>query len=144
MKKYKIRYLLYLLIGIVLLSTFKVSALLPLSGKTIVIDPGHGGRDPGTRYGNLLEKDLNLEISKTLKKQLEEYGATVYLLRENDVDFSKDSDYLKKRSDLKRRINYIESKKSDIYLSVHLNWYSDYYYGGSEFYIRQSIHLTIN
>ena len=67
MKKYKIRYLLYLLIGIVLLSTFKVSALLPLSGKTIVIDPGHGGRDPGTRYGNLLEKDLNLEISKTLK-----------------------------------------------------------------------------
>lgn len=139
MKKYKIRYLLYLLIGIVLLSTFKVSALLPLSGKTIVIDPGHGGRDPGTRYGNLLEKDLNLEISKTLKKQLEEYGATVYLLRENDVDFSKDSDYLKKRSDLKRRINYIESKKSDIYLSVHLNWYSDYYYGGSEI-----LYSTIN
>ena len=88
--------------------------------------------DPGTRYGKLLEKDLNLEISKSLKKPLEKAGATVYLLREDDVDFSKDSDYLKKRSDLKRRINYIESKKSDIYLSVHLNWYSDYYYGGSE------------
>lgn len=43
MKKYKIRNLLYLLIGIVVLSTFKVNALLPLSGKTIVIDPGHGG-----------------------------------------------------------------------------------------------------
>lgn len=98
-------------------------------GKT---DTSHGGRDPGTRYGKLLEKDLNLEISKSLKKQLEKAGATVYLLREDDVDFSKDSDYLKKRSDLKRRINYIESKKSDIYLSVHLNWYSDYYYGGSE------------
>lgn len=41
MKKYKIRNLLYLLIGIVVLSTFKVSAFLPLSGKTIVIDPGH-------------------------------------------------------------------------------------------------------
>ena len=83
------------------------------------------------RKGNYL-KDLNLEISKSLKKPLEKAGATVYLLREDDVDFSKDSDYLKKRSDLKRRINYIESKKSDIYLSVHLNWYSDYYYGGSE------------
>ena len=110
-----------------------------LEGVIITIDPGHGGRDPGTRYGKLLEKDLNLEISKSLKRQLEEDGATVYLLRENDVDFSKDSDYLKKRSDLKRRINYIESKKSDIYLSVHLNWYSDYYYGGSEI-----LYSTIN
>lgn len=110
-----------------------------LEGVIITIDPGHGGRDPGTRYGKLLEKDLNLEISKSLKKQLEKAGATVYLLREDDVDFSKDSDYLKKRSDLKRRINYIESKKSDIYLSVHLNWYSDYYYGGSEI-----LYSTIN
>lgn len=110
-----------------------------LEGVIITIDPGHGGRDPGTRYGKLLEKDLNLEISKSLKRQLEKDGATVYLLRENDVDFSKDSDYLKKRSDLKRRINYIESKKSDIYLSVHLNWYSDYYYGGSEI-----LYSTIN
>lgn len=110
-----------------------------LKGVIITIDPGHGGRDPGTRYGKLLEKDLNLEISKSLKKQLEKAGATVYLLREDDVDFSKDSDYLKKRSDLKRRINYIESKKSDIYLSVHLNWYSDYYYGGSEI-----LYSTIN
>ena len=87
-----------------------------LEGVIITIDPGHGGRDPGTRYGKLLEKDLNLEISKSLKRQLEKDGATVYLLRENDVDFSKNSDYLKKRSDLKRRINYIESKKSDIYV----------------------------
>ena len=110
-----------------------------LKGVIITIDPGQGGRDPGTRYGKLLEKDLNLEISKSLKKQLEKAGATVYLLREDDVDFSKDSDYLKKRSDLKRRINYIESKKSDIYLSVHLNWYSDYYYGGSEI-----LYSTIN
>ena len=59
-------------------------------------------------------------------------GAIVYLLREEDIDFSKDTDYRKKRGDLKRRINFIESKKSDIYLSVHLNWYNDYYYRGAE------------
>ena len=133
---YKILLLLIFFIFIFLISNgFEVKAKrMPnlLENIIITIDPGHGGRDPGTRYGNLLEKDLNLKISKTLKDQLEEDGAKVYLLRDDDVDFSEESDYLKKRSDLKRRINYIESKKSDIYLSVHLNWYSDYYYGGSE------------
>lgn len=133
---YKILLLLIFFIFIFLISNgFEVKAKrMPnlLENIIITIDPGHGGRDPGTRYGNLLEKDLNLKISKTLKDQLEEDGAKVYLLRDDDVDFSEESDYLKKRSDLRRRINYIESKKSDIYLSVHLNWYSDYYYGGSE------------
>lgn len=140
---YKILLLLIFFISLFLISyeyDVKAEKMPKLLEKVIItIDPGHGGRDPGTRYGKLLEKNLNLEISKALKKQLEEDGATVYLLRENDVDFSKDSDYLKKRSDLKRRINYIESKKSDIYLSVHLNWYSDYYYGGSEI-----LYSTIN
>lgn len=105
---------------------------LPLFQKVITIDPGHGGRDPGTRYGNLLEKDINLEISKVLQKELIKEGAIVYLIREEDIDFSKDTDYRKKRGDLKRRIDFIESKKSDIYLSIHLNWYNDYYYGGAE------------
>ena len=41
-----------------------------LIGKVITIDAGHGGRDSGTSYGNLYEKDLNLEISKVLKKVL--------------------------------------------------------------------------
>lgn len=105
---------------------------LPLFQKAITIDPGHGGRDPGTRYGNILEKDINLEISKVLQKELIKEGAIVYLIREEDIDFSKDTDYRKKRGDLKRRIDFIESKKSDIYLSIHLNWYNDYYYGGAE------------
>lgn len=105
---------------------------LPLLHKVITIDPGHGGRDPGTRYGKLLEKNLNLEISKVLQKELEHQGAIVYLIREEDIDFSKDTDYRKKRGDLKRRIEFIETKKSDIYLSIHLNWYNDYYYRGSE------------
>ena len=105
---------------------------LPLFQKVITIDPGHGGRDPGTRYGNLLEKDINLEISRVLQKELIKEGAIVYLIREEDIDFSKDTDYRKKRGDLKRRIDFIESKKSDIYLSIHLNWYNDYYYGGAE------------
>lgn len=105
---------------------------LSLFNKVITIDPGHGGRDPGTRYGKTLEKDLNLEISKVLQEELIKNGSIAYLLRESDIDFSKNTDYRKKRGDLKRRIEFIESKKSDIYLSMHLNWYNDYYYRGAE------------
>ena len=59
----------------------KVNSILPLEGKIITIDPGHGGRDSGTMSGKLMEKDLNLEISYQLKKVLEENGATVYMTR---------------------------------------------------------------
>lgn len=105
---------------------------LPLLHKVITIDPGHGGRDPGTRYGKILEKDLNLEISKVLEKELEREGAIVYLVRDKDIDLSKETDYRKKRGDLKRRIEFIEEKHSDIYLSIHLNWYNNYNYRGAE------------
>lgn len=105
---------------------------LPLFQKVIVVDAGHGGRDPGTRYGNTLEKDLNLEIAKVLEKELLKQGAIVYMTRDEDEDLSNSSDYRKKRADLRRRVNFIEEKKSDLYLSIHLNWYKDYYYGGAE------------
>lgn len=134
----KIYYQLFLLVLFFFLFLFNLSDVRakkttpPLDNVIITIDPGHGGRDPGTRYGKLLEKDLNLTISKVLKKQLESDGATVYLIRDKDIDFSKETDPLKKRGDLKRRIQFIESKKSNLYLSIHMNWYSDYYYGGAE------------
>ena len=55
----------------------KVNNILPLEGKIITIDPGHGGRDSGTMSGKLMEKDLNLEISYQLKKVLEENETSV-------------------------------------------------------------------
>lgn len=107
---------------------------LPLLGKVIVIDPGHGGRDPGTIYGNLYEKDINLEISKTLEKHLSKKGAIVYMVRSDDSDLSSIYDKLKKRGDLYRRILFIrdEDKKADLYLSIHINWYKNTSWGGAE------------
>lgn len=133
MLKNKYRALILICFFLLVISFQVISAKeLPLFQKVIVVDAGHGGRDPGTRYGNTLEKDLNLEIAKVLEKELLKQGAIVYMTRDEDEDLSKTSDYRKKRADLRRRVNFIEEKESDLYLSIHLNWYKDYYYGGAE------------
>ena len=138
MKKYKIRNLLYLLIGIVVLSTFKVNALLPLSGKTIVIDPGHGGKDPGTVSNSVYESDINLKISKYLEYYLSTNGASVILTRNGNYDLSSPNIYNRKRSDFDNRIKIINNNNADMYLSIHLNYLSDTsYYVPQVFYNRK-------
>lgn len=133
--KYKVSLLVFLLLivfSLIFVQAHNKSKELALFQKVITIDPGHGGRDPGTRYGKILEKDLNLEISKALEKELTKQGAIVFMTRDKDEDLSSKYDVRKKRSDLYRRIKFIEKNKSDLYLSIHLNWYRDYYYGGVE------------
>lgn len=105
---------------------------LPLLQKVIFIDPGHGGRDPGTMEQDILEKDLNLEIAVALQEELIQKGAIVYLTRTSDVDYSNESDNRKKRADLSRRIQMIEKENSDLYLSIHINWYEESYRKGPE------------
>ena len=83
--------------------------------------PRHGGRDPGAEYLNIKEKDIALEIVKKLQKELEQYGATVLLTRDDDYDLSTTDSINKKRSDLLKRANLINESKCDIYLSIHLN-----------------------
>lgn len=114
--------------------TVQAEVDLPLLGKVIVIDPGHGGRDPGTIFGKIYEKDINLEISKVLEQELLSRGAIVYMVRSDDSDLSSVYDKLKKRGDLYRRILFIgdEAKKTDLYLSIHINWYKNSSWSGAE------------
>lgn len=93
----------------------------PLIGKIIYIDPGHGGLDPGAMYSGVLEKDINLEISKKIQDKLFSLGAIVYLTRYGDYDLSVNNTINRKRSDLSRRSNIINKSKCDLFLSVHLN-----------------------
>ena len=115
-------------------SSYKLSKDLQLLGKVIYIDPGHGGRDSGTVYANVLEKDLNLEISLALEQEFGRRGAIVYLTRDKDEDLSSIYDERKKRGDLYRRILLISDKEKsvDLYLSIHINWYDNPYWGGAE------------
>lgn len=105
---------------------------LPLQNTIIMVDAGHGGRDSGTYYGDILEKDINLEIAKELEKELTKYGAIVYMTRKRDVDLSSIYDSAKKRGDLYRRLLLIKEKKCDLYISIHINWYDDNTLRGAE------------
>ena len=76
---------------------------------TIVIDPGHGGKDPGTSYQNLIsEKEIVLNFSSILKKKLEKAGYRVYLTRGAD-------NFIK----LKERVKFAKRKGADLFISVH-------------------------
>lgn len=97
---------------------------LPLSGKVIYIDPGHGGPDGGAVGNNTLEKDISLSISLVLRDYLQEQGALVVLTREEDVDLAdKDtSGYSRRKAeDLKNRVSMINESNADLFLSIHLN-----------------------
>lgn len=105
---------------------------LPLIGKVIYLDPGHGGSDPGAVYGNIYEANLNLEIALKTQKELEKQGAIVYLTRYGDYDLSVKNAQLRKRSDLSRRANAINKSLCDMYLSIHLNADSDTTWRGAQ------------
>lgn len=133
MLKRKIKSIIIITIIILLSSLDLISAkTLPLLGIVITIDPGHGGRDPGTMYNSIKEKDLNLEISKALEKELTKNGAIVYMIRTSDIDLSSIYDSKKKRGDLYRRLLKIKENKSNLYLSIHINWYQNSTHKGAE------------
>lgn len=135
MRKYKLLIVCVFIMGILILGHINVSSSdLPLLGKVIFIDAGHGGRDPGTIYGAIYEKDINLEISKVICEELALNGAIVYMIREDDEDLSSQWDVRKKRGDLYRRIKKIDDVdvRSDVYLSIHINWYDNAFWSGAE------------
>ncbi|MBU8908577.1 N-acetylmuramoyl-L-alanine amidase CwlD [Desertibacillus haloalkaliphilus] len=98
---------------------------LPLSGKVIILDPGHGGVDGGAvSKSGLLEKDVTLDISLQLRDYLQEAGALVLMTREEDQDLA-DGDLQgirnRKVQDLKRRVQLVNESDGDMFVSVHLN-----------------------
>jgi N-acetylmuramoyl-L-alanine amidase len=95
------------------------AAYLPASTpRVIVIDPGHGGIDPGAQNLKLKldEKDMTLDVSLRLTKLLERSGWRVILIRNKDVELSKD-----KKADLLMRDEVANRNNADIYLSIHFN-----------------------
>ncbi len=131
MNKIKLIFLSLLLISALFINT-KALALLPLSGKIIVLDAGHGGLDPGTTSHNIYEKDINLAITKYLEMELASAGATVILTRDGDYDLSYPEANYRKKSDFDNRIKLINNSNANMYISVHLNYLSNSAYSGAQ------------
>ena len=83
---------------------------LGLSVKTIVIDPGHGGKDPGAVSQTRQEKQIVLSLSKTLHDILVKKGYNVRLTRETDVFLP-----------LRKRTQFATNQKADLFISLHTN-----------------------
>lgn len=97
---------------------------LGLGVRKIVIDPGHGGKDPGAMAFNLKEKDIVLKISKKIAKILKStYRYEVALTRTKDL-------YIP----LEERIALANTQNSDLFISIHINAHPDKTIGGIETY----------
>lgn len=106
---------------------------------TIIIDPGHGGKDPG-KVGVIgtLEKDINLKIGLYLKDILEAQDIEVIMTRDRDEDLSTDSTR-RKITDMKERVSLIQESNADAVISIHQNSYTDpKVYGAQCFYSTNS------
>ncbi|AOZ93391.1 N-acetylmuramoyl-L-alanine amidase CwlD [Paenibacillus crassostreae] len=98
---------------------------LPLAGKVISLDAGHGGPDGGavSRQG-VIEKDINLAITLYLRDYLQQAGAIVEMTREGDYDLAAHDTkgYSKRKTeDLKQRVKKIEDVQTDLFVSIHMN-----------------------
>jgi N-acetylmuramoyl-L-alanine amidase len=91
----------------------------------IVIDPGHGGRDPGTGSDSgVSEKDINLAFAKTLQNLLEvDPNYEVFLTREED-----------KSVKLTKRVQFARQKEADLFISIHADWNNNKWAKGATAY----------
>ncbi len=133
-QKIKLGMTLLLLIGIMLLSrkfsNIVTNQEIDSSKQVIVIDSGHGGKDPGkVGVNGALEKDINLQIAKKLKRKLEANGFQVEMTREEDQMVG-----------MKERLAVIEKASPLLVVSIHQNSYSDEaVHGAQVFYYTDSV-----
>ena len=109
-------------------------------GRSVVLDAGHGGIDPGkVGVNGANEKDINLSIVEKLKGYLEEVGFTVTLTRTSDDGLYSNSDSNKKSADMKARIKVMEEAKPDFSVSIHQNSFTqESSFGAQVFYFESS------
>ena len=104
--------------------------------KTVIIDAGHGGEDGGASSASgLVEKDVNLDISNTLSQMLRASGVNVVMTREEDkLLYDRNVDYhgRKKKLDLAARLAIADTTPDAIFVSIHMNSFTDPKYSGMQ------------
>lgn len=94
-----------------------------LKNKIIVVDPGHGGSNPGAVANNTKEADNNLSVALKLRDKLVQAGAKVIMTRETDRTVAPEGSSLSK--ELEARVSLANSNQADVFVSIHSNSNSD-------------------
>jgi len=114
----------------------------PATNKVVILDAGHGVPDYGTQSASgTTEQELNLAITLKLQQLLEQSGTKVILTRSDDngiYEIDKDSIRSKKISDMKNRVYIGNNSDADIYVSIHMNYYTDSQYNGWQTFYQSS------
>ncbi len=113
-----------------------VSTTVSEQKPVIIIDAGHGGEDGGTQSADgLLEKDINLSISKKLDKILKRYGFETVMIRDEDkmiYDEGSSTVRSRKSSDLHNRLDIMKAYPDSVFISIHQNHFSQSKYSGAQ------------
>lgn len=139
---FKFAWVLALFLSINLISKSTTAAFsLPIRSTVIVIDAGHGGRDPGASgQSGLTEEEVNLKIALKLRRLIEQGGGTAIMIREDDSGLYTEGGNgreTRKSEDLRNRHALINSCGADILISIHLNSFPEpQYYGAQTFYLK--------
>lgn len=103
---------------------------------TIIIDAGHGGDDGGATANGIVEKNINLSISKVLSDIFTSNGYNVIMTRTDDKSINTDGTTLreKKVSDMKNRLEIYNSDENNIVISIHQNKFQQEKYSGTQIF----------
>ncbi|WP_054706214.1 N-acetylmuramoyl-L-alanine amidase [Bacillus sp. JCM 19041] len=111
------------IVTLISLSPSDSVAIADVSGKTIVIDPGHGGNDPGAVANGLEEKEVVLDVAVQTKQMLEAAGAEVLMTRQADTYIG-----------LNERAQMANANEADTFVSIHANGWEQPSANGTETY----------
>ncbi len=126
----------------VLVSATAAEAAPPKEKPVVVLDSGHGGFDPGKiAVDGSLEKEINLQIARRVRRYLEASDVEVVMTRDGDTALCSESDSNKKSADMRNRCRLINDASPDLVVSIHQNSYHEESVKGAQvFYYKTSEH----
>lgn len=143
-KKMELAILILVIAGLVLagrnLGKYVSADAVKTKKNLVVLDAGHGGRDPGkVGVGNIEEKDINLAIAKKIQKLLEKRDVEVIMTREKDESLAPEGSSSRQVEDIKKRVALIDEAAPALAVSIHQNSYPQAEVRGAQvFYYQHS------
>ncbi|MBC5801171.1 MAG: N-acetylmuramoyl-L-alanine amidase [Candidatus Eremiobacteraeota bacterium] len=130
--------------------TWKFAPPPGYGSRLIVIDPGHGGSDPGAEHNGLVEKELNLDMARRLRALLVSRGWIVEMTRDSDIDVYEPNDSA--RDELQARDDIANDAHARLFISVHsnaapsvlaMNGTTTYYYKPDSYAFARAVHARL-